>query len=160
LRAAGDRLSPQPRSGADSGTLGADGRLEVPNRFSELARVSVWVRRFARERRLAREHAFGLDLAVAEALTNIISYAYCDDARHAIIIELRARPDQVRVRIEDDGVPFNPLELPVEKQPLSLDEAQPNGRGIPLLRSFMSELHYVRHDNRNVLTMVLNCTMS
>ena len=117
------------------------------------------MRRFARERKLAREHAFGLDLAVAEALTNIMSYAYCDDARHDIIVELRAQPDQIRVQIEDDGVPFNPLELPVEAQPQSLDEAQPNGRGVPLMRSFMSELHYLRRGNLNVLTMVLNCTM-
>ena len=118
------------------------------------------MRRFARERKLAREHAFRLDLAVAEALTNIMSYAYCDEARHDISVELRAQPDRIRIRIEDDGVPFNPLELPVEPQPRSLDQAQPNGRGIPLMRSFMSELHYLRRDKRNVLTMVLNCTTS
>ena len=153
-------MSPQPRSGVDTGIVSADDRLVVPNSFAELERVSVWVRRFARERKLAREHAFGLDLVVAEALTNIMSYAYCDDARHDIIVELRAQPDQVRVQIEDDGVPFNPLELPVEEQTRTLDEAQPNGRGIPLLRSFMSELHYLRRDNRNVLNMVLNCTAS
>ncbi len=148
-------MSPQPRSGADSESIGAEVRLVVPNNFSELERVGVWVRRFARERNLAREHAFGIDLAVAEALTNIMSYAYCDVARHDIVIELRARPDQIRVRIEDDGVPFNPLDLPVEEEAQNLDEAQPNGRGIPLMRSFMSELEYVRHDNRNVLNMVL-----
>ena len=43
---------------------------------------------------------------------------------------------------------------------LSVDEAQPNGRGVPLMRSFMRELHYLRRGNLNVLTMVLNCAMS
>jgi anti-sigma regulatory factor (Ser/Thr protein kinase) len=157
LRAAGDRLSPQPRSGADGGTVSADGRLVVLNNFSELERVGEWMNRFARERGLAREHAYGLDLAVAEALTNIMSYAYRDDAQHDIIVELRTQPDQIRVQIEDDGVPFDPLNLPVQEQPRSLEEAQPTGRGIPLMRSFMSELHYLRRDDRNVLTMVLNC---
>ena len=132
----------------------------VRNKFSELERVGLWVNGFARERGLAREHAHGLDLALAEALTNIMSYAYRDHAQHDIVVELRAQPDRIFVQIEDDGVPFNPLELPVEAEPRSLEEAQPSGRGIPLMRSFMSELRYLRRDDRNVLTMVLNCTVS
>ena len=151
-------MSPQPRFDAGTGIGGADGhRLVVPNNFSELERVSVWVRRFAHERKLARQYAYGLDLAVAEALTNIMSYAYCDDAQHDIVVELRAQPERICVQVEDDGVPFNPLEASVEEPPRSLDEARPTGRGIPLMRSFMNELHYLRRDSRNVLTMVLRC---
>ena len=149
MRAAGDRLSPQPRSGADC-------HLVVSNDFSELERVGEWVRRFARGHQLQREDEYGLDLAVEEALSNVMLYAFRDDARHDIIVELHAQPDQIRVQIEDDGVVFNPLELPVEERPRSLDEARPTGRGIPLMRAFMSELRYLRRDNRNVLTMVLN----
>ena len=147
-------MSAQPRPG----NAGLDARLVVPNAYSELDRVSDWVRGIARERKLAREHAYGLDLAVAEALANIMSYAYRDDARHEIIVELSALPDQIRIRIEDDGVPFNPLELPVPEQPRGLDEARSSGRGVQLMRSFMSEIHYARRDNRNVLTMVLDCS--
>ena len=148
-------MSPQPRAGADP--AGLDGRLVVPNAYSELERVEEWVRRFAVEHELAREHAYALDLALAEALTNIMSYAYRDDARHDIVVELNLRAAEIRVQIEDDGVPFNPLELPVEAHPQTLDAARSTGRGILLIRSFMSKLHYARRDNRNVLTMVLDC---
>jgi anti-sigma regulatory factor (Ser/Thr protein kinase) len=147
-------VSSQPRS--DDGS-GDSRRLVVPNRLSELGRVSEWVRGFAHERRLARRLAYGLELAVSEALTNVMSYAYRDDARHDIVIELNAQPDRIRIEVEDDGVPFNPLELPVEEPPVSLEKSRPTGRGIPLMRSFMDELHYLRRDNRNVLTMVLHC---
>ena len=150
MGASGDRLSLQPRSGADC-------RLVVSNDLSELERVGECVRRFARERRLSREEQYGLDLAVEEALSNVMLYAFGDGVRHDIIVEFHAQPDQVLVQIEDDGAFFNPLELPVEEQPRSLDEARPSGRGIPLMHTFMSELHYLRRDNRNVLTMILNC---
>lgn len=113
------------------------------------------MRGFAHERRLARRLAYGLELAVNEALTNIMSYAYRDDAQHDIVVELHAQPDRIRIEFEDDGVPFNPLELPIEEPPASLEKSRPTGRGIPLMRSFMDELHYLRRDNRNVLTMVL-----
>ena len=129
----------------------------VPNSISELGRVSEWLRRFAVEHRLAHQLAYGLELAVNEALTNIMTYAYCDDAQHDIVVELRAQPDRIRVEVEDDGVPFNPLDLPIEEPPESLEKSRPAGRGIPLMRSFMDELHYLRRDSRNVLTMVLYC---
>ena len=149
-------MSTQPRSDAGTGIGSADcHRLVVPNSYSELGRVSEWVRGFAREHSLGRQVAQGLELAVNEALTNIMSYAYRDGARHDIVVELRAQPDRIRVEVEDDGVPFNPLELPVEEPPESLEQSRPTGRGILLMRSFMDELHYVRRDGRNVLTMVL-----
>ena len=155
----GDRVNSRQRSdiGTDIGSADGHHRLVVPNSFSELVRVSEWVRSFAHERRLARQLAYGLELAVNEELVNIMSYAYCDDAQHTIVVELHAQPDRIRVEVEDDGVPFNPLELPIKEPPESLEKSRPTGRGIPLMRSFMDELHYLRRDSRNVLTMVLYC---
>jgi len=147
----------QPRSDAGGEIHGLDSdRLVVPNDLSQLARVSDWVRRFAHEHRLAHQLAFGLELSVNEALTNIMSYAYCDDARHEILVELFARPDRVHVEIEDDGVAFNPLDLPIEEPAESLEKSRPAGRGIPLMRNIMDELHYTRRGNRNALTMVMH----
>ena len=128
----------------------------MPNKFAELRRVSDWVRGFARERQLAHPDAYALELALNEALTNIMSYAYADSAPHEIVVALHAQPGRIRVDVEDDGVPFNPLEMPIEERPETLDRSRPAGRGLPLIRSFMDELHYERRDSRNVLTMVMH----
>ena len=130
-------------------------RMVVPNNLSELTRVCESLRAFAHERRLAGRAAHWLELTVNEALTNIICHAYGDNARHEIVVDLIAQPDRIRVEIEDDGIPFNPLELPIAAQPSNLEKSAQTGRGIPLMRSFMDELHYQRRDNRNILTMVL-----
>ena len=135
-------------------TLRSD-RLVVANSHAELRRVSGWVRAFARERELAIHFAHGLELALNEALTNIMSYAFHDGAQHEIVVELHAQPDRIRVDVEDDGTPFNPLTVPVEEPPESLEKSRPTGRGITLMRSFMDELQYARRDGKNVLTMVL-----
>jgi serine/threonine-protein kinase RsbW len=132
-------------------------RLVVANKFSELERACEWVRGLAHERALSHRLAHGLELAVNEALTNIISYAYRDDAPHDIVVSLHAHADRITVEVEDDGTAFNPLEVPAEKPPASLDEARPTGRGIVLMRGFMDELRYLRRDGWNVLTMVLYC---
>lgn len=117
--------------------------------------MSEWVHRFAQKRGLTHPIAYGLDLAVNEALTNIISYAYGDNRPHEISVALNAQRSQVRVEVQDDGVPFNPLELPIEPPQIDLDKSRRTGRGIPLMRNFMDELHYARRDTRNVLVMVL-----
>ena len=144
----------RPESDAATGASGR--RLVLPNRYSELARVSEWLQDFARESHLEHELAQGLEVAVNEALTNIISYAYRDGARHDIIVDLFAQGDRISVDIEDDGVPFNPLEHDAgEPSPQSLEEARPGGRGILLMRNFTHELRYVRRDGRNRLTLVL-----
>lgn len=127
----------------------------MANDLSELRRASEWVRAFAREVRLERSFEHGLELAVNEALTNIISYAYRDGGPHDIVLELHAQAGRIRLEVEDDGVPFNPLDLPAQKPEQSLDEARITGRGIVLMRSFMDELQYARRDGKNVLTMVL-----
>ena len=142
-------------AGSDVGGFNGH-RLVVFSGYSELGRVSEWVRAFAHQRGLAHPFAYGLDLAVNEALTNIMSYAYTDDAQHAIVVELHVQPGRIRVEVEDDGIPFNPLDLPLEAPPESLEKSRRTGRGIPLMRNFMDELHYQRRDSRNVLTMVLH----
>ncbi len=134
----------------------ADGhRLVVANKFSELGRVCEWVRAFAHTRKLAHPLAHALELAVNEALTNTISYAYGDDAPHAIVVKLRAQADRILVEVEDDGVAFNPLKVPAENPPATLEKSRPTGRGIVLMRGFMDELYYRHRDKKNVLTMVL-----
>lgn len=127
----------------------------VANNHSELRRVSEWVRAFARERRLERQFARGLELAVNEALTNIMSYAYRDGGPHDIVVELHAQADRIRVEVEDDGVPFNPLAVPAQEPEEDLEKSRPTGRGITLMRGFMDQLQYARRDGKNVLTMVL-----
>jgi serine/threonine-protein kinase RsbW len=147
-------VSSQPTAGTDIHRAGR--RLVVANRLSELRHVSEWVRGFAHECGLAREAAHDLELVMNEALTNIVSYAYRDEAPHDIVIELTAQPDRICLAVEDDGVAFNPLELRVGKPPAGLAQSRPTGRGVLLMCSLMHELHYARRDNRNVLTMVLH----
>ena len=122
--------------------------------------MSEWVHSFALDRGLTRERIHALELSLNEALTNIISYAYRDDTPHEIVVELFAQRDCICVEIQDDGVPFNPLRLRVEEPPQSLEKSRPTGRGIPLMRNFMDELHYERRDNRNALIMVMHCLKS
>jgi serine/threonine-protein kinase RsbW len=127
--------------------------LEIDNCLSEIRRMSLWLDAAIRQLGLSEDLLFNFDLCANEAVTNIISYAYPENGQHKISLQLSNSDDSVSLEIKDDGIPFNPLERPPHVQPASLEEAKIGGLGVDLIRHFMDECSYVRHNGRNVLKM-------
>jgi anti-sigma regulatory factor (Ser/Thr protein kinase) len=93
------------------------------------------------------------DLALEEAVTNIIDYAYDDPATHEIRVRFSIEGDKLCLEIEDDGRPFNPLAQPPVDISLPPEERSVGGLGIHLIRRFIDEVDYRRDAGRNVLRM-------
>jgi anti-sigma regulatory factor (Ser/Thr protein kinase) len=94
-----------------------------------------------------------IELASEEALVNIIRHAY-QERPEKIEIDVKIVPkSRVEIVIKDYGPPFNPLK---EKVNLSdkLEEREPGGLGIHLMRQCMDEVRYQREPDANVLTLV------
>jgi anti-sigma regulatory factor (Ser/Thr protein kinase) len=127
--------------------------LTLRNDLSELDRVSQRLKEFAAHQRLDPQVRGDLDLALEEVLANIISYGYADDREHQITVGLEVRPGEVRVHVEDDGRPFDPLEAPEPDTTLPPDERPLGGLGIHLVRQLMDGVEYRRQGDRNRLTM-------
>jgi anti-sigma regulatory factor (Ser/Thr protein kinase) len=134
---------------------GWEGGLEITlkNDLAELARVSQRLNEFGAHQRLGAQVLHDLNLALEEILANIISYGYADSREHEITVSLDAQPGEVRVDVEDDGRPFNPLESPEPYSGDSLDDRPVGGLGIHLVRALMDGLEYRRQGDRNLLTM-------
>lgn len=128
--------------------------LEIRNRLDELARAAAWLEDFVGRLDLPAETHYRLDLALAEAVTNVISYAFDDGAEHPIRLRLQADGEGVSLEVEDDGLPFDPLEREQPALPRTLEEAPIGGLGIHLIRSMLDECHYQRKADRNLLTMI------
>jgi anti-sigma regulatory factor (Ser/Thr protein kinase) len=127
--------------------------ITLKNDLAELARVSQRLNEFGAHQRLGARVLHDLHLALEEILANIISYGYADDREHEITVSLDAQPGEVRVDVEDDGRPFNPLESPEPYTGDSLDDRPVGGLGIHLVRALMDGLEYRRRGDRNLLTM-------
>jgi serine/threonine-protein kinase RsbW len=134
-------------------SAGAAAELRIRNRLDELGSASIWLSHFADALALPDETRYRLDLGLTEALTNIMAYAYPDEAEHEIRIRLRAEGDAVSMEVEDDGLPFDPLKAERPPSPASLDAAPIGGLGIHLIRSMLDECDYARESGRNRLTM-------
>ncbi len=92
---------------------------------------------------------FGVHLAVEEALVNAIKHGNRENTDKSVDIEFRTRGDCVQIEIADEGPRFDPSSVPDPTTAEHVDE--PNGRGIMLMRSFMSRVEFNARGNRVLL---------
>jgi serine/threonine-protein kinase RsbW len=128
-------------------------KLRIGNDLDSLSEMSQWVNATSKALGFSQRLCFHLDLVANEAVTNAISYGYPEGRRGEIELRLREADRHAVLEIEDDGLPFNPLnlaELPLAK---SLDDSHIGGLGLVLIRKSMGHCEYQRRDGRNVLIL-------
>ncbi|HKX50629.1 MAG TPA: SpoIIE family protein phosphatase [Candidatus Binatia bacterium] len=130
-------------------------RVEVKlfNKLSELDRFNQTLTKFGRRLGLSDKVLHDLNLALEEILTNIISYGYTDSGEHEIRVRLSLQAGEVKAEVEDDGQPFNPLDVPEPDTAKLLDERTIGGLGIHLVRKIVDALEYKRQGESNLLTI-------
>jgi anti-sigma regulatory factor (Ser/Thr protein kinase) len=130
--------------------------LTLLNRPSELARLQDQLESLGRENGFPSKVLHDIQLAVEEHLTNILHYAFTDQTDHKIAIRLIVDDSALRIEVEDDGRPFNPLEHPTPDLSQPLDARPIGGLGIHMMKQSMDRLEYRRIVDKNVLAMVKN----
>ena len=95
------------------------------------------------------EDKFGVHLSVEEALMNAIKHGNQRDPAKSVFVEYRLSESLLFVQVEDQGEGFDPNDVPDP----TLDEnlELPSGRGLMLMRTFMSAVEY--NDKGNRVTM-------
>ncbi|HRD66666.1 MAG TPA: ATP-binding protein [Candidatus Competibacter sp.] len=131
--------------------------LRLPAELDRLPAFLDYVRRMAEAAGLSEAQGSRLELAVEEALVNVFGYAYAGRAQAgAVLCRCVVRPDGLRVEIVDEGVPFDPLACADPDTALDLDERQPGGLGILLVRRLADEIAYRRDGEQNVLMIEMH----
>jgi serine/threonine-protein kinase RsbW len=127
--------------------------VTLKNRLSEIARVAHVVETFGSRHALPARLVFEVNLALDEILTNVISYGYDDDAEHDIVVRLTMQPGELAVQVEDDGRPFNPLDVAAPSLDVPLQERPIGGLGVHLVRKVIDGVEYRRQDGKNIMVM-------
>lgn len=92
---------------------------------------------------------FGVRLALEEAIVNAIKHGNRMDPEKNVRIQWEVNSTFVKVSIEDQGEGFKVEDVPDPTDDENLDK--PGGRGIMLMRSFMSVVEYNESGNRLTL---------
>jgi sigma-B regulation protein RsbU (phosphoserine phosphatase) len=94
-----------------------------------------------------------LNLAIEEAVVNVMNYAYPTGTKGSVDVEARHDDEWLVFVISDSGIPFDPTVAKEIDTTLSAEERNIGGLGIHLVRQIMDSISYERIDGRNVLTL-------
>ena len=92
---------------------------------------------------------FGIRLSVDEAVTNAIKHGNKLSPDKTVRIDFQRTDAGVRIEIEDQGSGFCPEDVPDCTKDENLES--PNGRGLMLMREFMTRIEFSPKGNRVVL---------
>lgn len=92
---------------------------------------------------------FGVHLAVEEALVNAIKHGNQLDANKMVKVICKVCRDRTWIEIEDEGEGFDPDDVPDPTDEANLEI--PSGRGLMLMRSYMSDVSFNDIGNRVIM---------
>lgn len=95
---------------------------------------------------------FGMRLALEEGVVNAIKHGNGLDPDKSVQIECFVDEERVIVVIEDEGPGFDPADVPDPTEDDNLEK--PSGRGLMLMRTFMTRVEYHGRGNRVTLEKV------
>jgi sigma-B regulation protein RsbU (phosphoserine phosphatase) len=92
-------------------------------------------------------------LAMEEIFSNIVFYGFGDDLGHYITLHLFVDGDSLILTLQDEGIPFNPLNVQIGRRDKPLEERDKGGMGITLAKNLMDQMEYRRERGKNILRM-------
>ncbi|WP_321504437.1 ATP-binding protein [uncultured Methanoregula sp.] len=127
--------------------------LTIKPDLNEIPAISIALDSVMKNHSFVEEEILDTQLAVEEAITNVIVHGY-EGRDGEIVIRCRATKGIVEIEIEDMAIPFDPLTLPEPDLTGSVDDRQIGGLGIFLIRRVMDEIVYRYENNKNILVLV------
>jgi serine/threonine-protein kinase RsbW len=93
---------------------------------------------------------FAVRLSLEEAIVNAVKHGNDNDPRKQVTVTSEVTPRECSLRIEDEGPGFNPERIPDPLAPENLE--QPGGRGVFLMRHYMTRVSF--NERGNVVMLV------
>jgi len=112
--------------------------LVIQSRLDRIAEARWWVTQRTRAAGFDEESVFAIELALAEALANVVEHAYQGDETREIRLTLRIDDEKLALTIRDFGHKFD-LEA---YTPPNLDDPAEGGYGVYLIHQLMDEVIY------------------
>ncbi len=127
-----------------------------PGVYTSLVEIAKFVRFCVKDSSLSSADLFSLETAVDEAVSNIIEHAYRGEGKGNIRCQIKICTSRVQVILEDQGMPFDPLDVPSPRLHGKLKNRPNHGLGYYMMCQLVDDVNFDFNEKRNRLTLVKN----
>lgn len=129
-------------------------KIELIDETGQLNLLTDWVSSICERSGIDPVRTMHINLALEEAATNVIRYAYPKDGKpHTFSVDFDREGDMSVWRIIDSGTPFDPTAKEDADISLGIEERPVGGLGIFLVKQLTDQISYCRENGYNILTM-------
>jgi serine/threonine-protein kinase RsbW len=117
--------------------------LVLPSRIEAIEEAASAAAEFVKRLGVGEDAAFGVDMAVREAVTNAVLHGNRQDETKSVEVSFKSVPGTIEIRVRDRGEGFDTGSVPDPTDPENI--LKTNGRGLLFIRTFMDEVEWSRH---------------
>ncbi|MEI7683931.1 MAG: ATP-binding protein [Planctomycetota bacterium] len=132
-------------------TEGSD-LIVIASDLNEARRVQRHIEKQLKSTSFSEREIFGIRLSLEEALVNAVKHGNRLDPLKKVEIEFTVQSDRFEVRITDEGPGYIPENVPDCKADANL--TRPGGRGLFLMRHYMTEVVVAPPGNQLFMTKI------
>ncbi len=130
--------------------------LRIPSDSAEARRIQEEIECLLKASQFNEHEIFSIKLALEEALVNAIKHGNNMDRNKKVRVAYRVSSERFDVLIADEGEGFDPKEVP---DPTAVENLErPSGRGLMLMRHYMSEVAFGPRGNSVSMSKIRNGT--
>jgi serine/threonine-protein kinase RsbW len=127
--------------------------LALPSRIEAIEEAAAASAEFISRSGIEQEAAFGIDMAVREAVTNAVLHGNRQDEAKLVVIQFKSSANALEITVRDEGSGFNPESVPDPTDPRNLMKT--SGRGILFMRTFMDDVEWSHHPSGGTVVRML-----
>ncbi len=100
---------------------------------------------------------FAIRLALDEAISNAVHHGNRNDPSKEVTVEYDVTPERATISVEDQGHGFAPNNVP--DPTLEENCIKPHGRGVMLIRAYMTDVQFSERGNRVTMVKSRDCDL-
>lgn len=123
------------------------------NDINDIGKLPEFLEKLAATTSISDEISFKINLALEEAIVNVMQYAYPEGTKGVITLKATVSTTNIEFVLTDNGQEFDPTTIANTDTSLSAEEREIGGLGIYLTRQIMDSVEYKRIENQNILIL-------
>jgi len=132
-------------------------RLVFASDLDESAAVLQNILKDVRANGFDEDAVFAIRLALDEALSNAVRHGNKGDNQKQVVVEYMMGDEAFMVTVADEGHGFVPDQIPDPTRQENIE--RPCGRGVMLMKTYMSHVSFNKRGNQVTLVKKRNCKL-